>query len=418
MAQLCLYLPPFSPDYSGAGALLFDLRSLTVVHDAGGCTGNYTGHDEPRWYGSKATVFCSALRMIDAIMGNDEKLKNNVIAALDDLQPELITLVGSPVPMVIGMDLKGLAVELEAETQIPAIGIETTGTEYYNLGEFKAAKALLKKFVPVVQNQQDTAAAQNQPDAAAVQKAPDGSAAPDTQALSCNILGATPLDYECIEDIDALEHDLAAHGITTILRFGYGYTLQDLTRAAQADFNIAVSHAGYLIANYMEEVYGIPYVCGFPFGDGAPKALIREIRTVCQSGHSVLLDYAPSDALNAQFQGKQILILGDQVIANSLRCALGDASHITVGCLFGLDESLSAPGDLALPDEDAILRAVNDERFDVILGDPLFRTLLSKEHADRAFYAIPQFAISGDLHNKDACPLYGTHFQTRMQTAP
>ena len=108
-----MYLPPFSPDYSGAGSILFDLNSLTVMHDAGGCTGNYTGHDEPRWYGSTATVFCSALRMIDVIMGNDEKLKENVLEAVKTLNPELIALVGSPVPMVIGMDLKGLALEIE-----------------------------------------------------------------------------------------------------------------------------------------------------------------------------------------------------------------------------------------------------------------------------------------------------------------
>ncbi|MCR5716634.1 MAG: nitrogenase component 1 [Lachnospiraceae bacterium] len=394
MAQLCLYLPPFSPDYSGAGALLFDLKSLTVMHDAGGCTGNYTGHDEPRWYGSNATVFCSALRMIDAIMGNDEKLKNNVIAALDDLQPELITLIGSPVPMVIGMDFKGLAVEIEAETQIPAIGIETTGTEYYNIGEFKAAKTLLEKFVPPL---------------------PPKSGARDAKTLSCNILGATPLDYECVEDIDALERDLAAHEITTILRFGYGYTLQDLKRAASADINIAVSHAGYLIAKYMEETYGIPYLCGFPFGPEAPQALIAQLRSVCQTGRSAQFDFTPSVDAYSRFAGKNILVLGDQVIASSLRTALGAPASVTVGCLFGLDESLAMPGDLMLRDEDAIMRAVNEERFDVIIGDPLLRTLLSSSNTGRIFCSNPQFAISGDLHKRDARPLYGEHFQTWMQ---
>ncbi|MFQ9086536.1 MAG: hypothetical protein ACLR6H_07100 [Roseburia sp.] len=47
----------------------FDLGGIIVMHDASGCTGNYTGYDEPRWIGSKSAVFCSGLRRIDAVMG-------------------------------------------------------------------------------------------------------------------------------------------------------------------------------------------------------------------------------------------------------------------------------------------------------------------------------------------------------------
>lgn len=69
MARLSLWLPPFSPDYSGASAVLFDLKTVTAMHDASGCTGNYTGYDDPRWYGSHSGIFCSGLRQIDAVLG-------------------------------------------------------------------------------------------------------------------------------------------------------------------------------------------------------------------------------------------------------------------------------------------------------------------------------------------------------------
>ena len=48
MAVLSIYLSPFAPDYSGVSSVLFDLHTVTAMHDASGCTGNYTGYDEPK----------------------------------------------------------------------------------------------------------------------------------------------------------------------------------------------------------------------------------------------------------------------------------------------------------------------------------------------------------------------------------
>ena len=128
MAKLSLWIPPFSPDYSGAAAVLFDLKTVTAMHDASGCTGNYTGYDEPRWYGSRSAIYCSGLRQMDAVLGDDEKLIGKLTAAAKDVKPDLMALIGSPVPMVIGADLKGIAVGLEERTGIPSFGFDTTGT--------------------------------------------------------------------------------------------------------------------------------------------------------------------------------------------------------------------------------------------------------------------------------------------------
>ena len=89
MAKFSMWLPPFSPDYSGAVSVLFDLKTVTAMHDASGCTGNYTGYDEARWYGSKSAVFCSGLRSIDAILGNDDKLIKKMKAAAKDMLSKL-----------------------------------------------------------------------------------------------------------------------------------------------------------------------------------------------------------------------------------------------------------------------------------------------------------------------------------------
>ena len=57
MRGLRKVLTPFAPDQSGAVSVLYNLGGLIVIIDAGGCTGNVCGFDEPRWHGARAAVF-------------------------------------------------------------------------------------------------------------------------------------------------------------------------------------------------------------------------------------------------------------------------------------------------------------------------------------------------------------------------
>lgn len=101
-------------------------------------------------------------------------------AAARDIQPDLMALVGSPVPMVIGADLEGIAVELEERTGIPSFGFDTTGTAYYDRGAFRAAKALMDRYT-----------AKQAAKEAAIER-------------RVNILGALPMDFGKGEEIDHL----------------------------------------------------------------------------------------------------------------------------------------------------------------------------------------------------------------------
>ena len=92
------------------------------------------GYDEPRWYGSKSAVFCSGLREIDAVLGRDDKLIDQIVKACADLQPSMVTVLGSPVPMLIGTDMDGIACEVEERTGLPAFGFSTSGLALYNQG--------------------------------------------------------------------------------------------------------------------------------------------------------------------------------------------------------------------------------------------------------------------------------------------
>ena len=54
MRGLRKYLTPFAPDQSGAVSVLYEFGGIIVICDAGGCTGNICGFDEPRGLRAKA----------------------------------------------------------------------------------------------------------------------------------------------------------------------------------------------------------------------------------------------------------------------------------------------------------------------------------------------------------------------------
>ena len=56
MKGLYRYLSPAAPDQSGAVSVLFELGGIIVITDAGGCTGNICGFDEPRWFTKSSAV--------------------------------------------------------------------------------------------------------------------------------------------------------------------------------------------------------------------------------------------------------------------------------------------------------------------------------------------------------------------------
>lgn len=413
MAVLSIYLSPFAPDYSGVSSVLFDLKTVTAMHDASGCTGNYTGYDEPRWYGSKSPIFCSGLREIDAILGDDEKLIKKMIHAAEDLKPDVMALVGSPVPMVIGSDLTGIAAELEERTGIPSLGFDTTGTAYYDKGVAMATIALLKKFTPVLEMVPNTV----------------------------NIVGASPLDFatgENLEDIKSLVQE-AGYRITACLSMGY--TMEDLKKASSAQINLAVSKAGLLIAEHMKKAYGIPYLCGLPVGEQMSRNYLETLRQVADTKESCIMKEAttiedagvlevPGITKEADKRGtlvssecagnlekstatqSDILIIGEQVQSNAIRLALEHEygkKNVAVGCLFGKDARLALPQDKNLSSERLIKEELNKGCYRMIIADPFMEQLLSKENKAK-FCANAQYAVSSKVGVDDTARIIGSRF--------
>ncbi|RCX19324.1 nitrogenase component 1 type oxidoreductase [Anaerobacterium chartisolvens] len=365
MNKLCVKLPPFSPDYSGVCSAIFDLNCIAVIHDASGCTGNYTGYDEPRWYGSRSAVFCSGLREIDAVLGDDEKLIQKVLQAAESLKPDFIAIIGSPVPMVIGADLRGIAADIELRTKIPCIGFDTTGTGYFPDGIAEACIALLERFTLKT----------------------------DEKKLSgVNLLGVTPLLFGS-ETISSLKNVLLQNDLELVASFCEGLTMQAIQNAAQASLNLVVSQAGIQPARYLEKKFGIPYLVGAPIGKKAQADWVKSIFSCIEEQATQYPGNCPGNA--------EILILGDGVLCKAwqmgLQSEFGVASDC--GCIFGAVPGLFGEDMLDLDSEYKISEAINSGKYTAVIGDPMFRALIRPD-TELDFLDYPIYCVSSKMSNQ------------------
>ena len=219
MKGLRKYLTPFAPDQSGAVSMLYEAGGLIIIVDAGGCTGNVCDFDEPRWESSKSAIFSAGLRDMDAILGRDDLLIKKIKKVMTRLDASFIALIGTPVPAVIGTDLKGLAHILETQIHKKVITCDTSGVFLYDTGIEKALNAFVKAFVDDQKTEKEI-----------------------------GVLGFTPLDYTCPKN----KH------------YNYYDTIEDVVCAGSLKKNYVASMAGLKIAKYMERTYSIPYEIGYP----------------------------------------------------------------------------------------------------------------------------------------------------------
>ena len=358
MKRLSMSLPPLAPDYSGACSALFNLDSTIVIHDASGCTGNYTCFDEPRWYGSRKPVYCSGLRKLDAVFGNEQALLDKITRAWAVQHSALIAMVGSPVPMVIGTDFEGLARDIEERTGAPAFGFFTNGTQPYPVGIAAACIAVIDRF--------------------ADEK-------PAKIAGSINIRGVTPLDMGR-ENLNALKAFIEKSGFALNCCCAADWTMDTLRNIGSAQINLAPTQAGVEIARHLEEMFGTPWLAGLPVGEKGADELAERMRR-CAAGETI-------DPLPEIDESADALAAGDWIMAASICRALKldfglKAAPVGLFGKTGIPESACTPDD-----EESIEAAIKDAH--LIVSDPLICALA--KNARRV--EIPQYAVSSRLYRE------------------
>ena len=342
MRGLRKYLTPFAPDQSGAVSVLYELGGIIVICDAGGCTGNVCGFDEPRWFERKSAVFSAGLRDMDAILGRDDRLVAKLVDAAEKVEAGFAAVIGTPVPAVIGTDYQALKRMCEKKTDLPVLAVNTDGMELYDGGERKAYLELFKVF--------------------AREKLP-------VETGRVGILGMTPQDVSDLKAADKLREKFKSQGHQAVC-YGMGDGLDEVKKASSVEKNIVVSPAALECARYLEKTFGTPYEVGYP--------LVEEL------------------VPDMEYAGKKILIVQQQVMAGSIRAELrkrGGDGKITVASWFSMEKGLLEEGDVSLKDEEDYMELVEKGRYDVIFADPCMRRM-TKDFSG-VFVDAVHFAVSG-----------------------
>lgn len=372
MKGLMKYLSPFAPDISGAVEVLFKMNGLIVIIDAGGCTGNVCGFDEPRWKNEKSAIFSAGLRDLDAILGRDEAMMKKIGDVLGMMDgPSFLALVGTPVPSVIATDYQALRRMGERRFGITTLTLQTTGMELYDKGQEKAYLELIKTYVKSEECHLDQGMSSEVPveiNAAEDGKAPsmDGHADIPAYMRPVGIFGATPMDLLDFDTADTIKERACCCGGDARI---FGENVRDFEEAASFRENLVISPSGFAAASHMEKKYGIPYTVRYPLPAGFELAgLVQD-----------------------EIEGKKILIVHQAVLAETIRCEMERASrsvHVDTATFF-----MPYGACRTLPEEDDFIRLVADGGYDIIIGDPMLRRAC-RGWSGR-FVELPQFSVSG-----------------------
>lgn len=349
-------LTPFAPDQSGAASVFYELGGILVICDAGGCTGNVCGFDEPRWFGERSAIFSAGLRDMDAILGRDDRLVAKLTDAAEKIDANFAAVIGTPVPAVIATDYRALQRMCEKKTNLPILTVDTNGMELYDVGEEKAWLTLFKTFAGKDVASQKEASEEDD----------------SSKKMKIGVLGLTPHD---VSDLNIEEKFRKSENENThYICYGMRAGIDKVKTAGSADKNLVVAPAALETAKYLEKEFGTPYEVGYPFVD----ELIPE------------LDYA----------GKKILIIHQQVIANAIRQEIRTRSdeqniEVAVASWFMMKSELSEEGDLSLKEEKDYCKLVQNGNYDIVFADENMRGLIPGFKG--TFVNVRHFAVSGKL---------------------
>ena len=349
-------LTPFAPDQSGAASVFYELGGILVICDAGGCTGNVCGFDEPRWFGERSAIFSAGLRDMDAILGRDDRLVAKLTDAAEKIDANFAAVIGTPVPAVIATDYRALQRMCEKKTNLPILTVDTNGMELYDVGEEKAWLTLFKTFAG-----KDVASQKE------VSEEDDSS-----KKMKIGVLGLTPHD---VSDLNIEEKFRKSENENThYICYGMRAGIDKVKTAGSADKNLVVAPAALETAKYLEKEFGTPYEVRYPFVD----ELIPELG----------------------YERKKILIIHQQVIANAIRQEIRTRSdeqntEVTVASWFMMKSELSEEGDLSLKEEMDYCKLVQNGNYDIVFADENMRGLVPGFKG--TFVNIRHFAVSGKL---------------------
>ncbi len=391
MRETFRILPVYTGDVSGVCSALYELGGMVVIHDPSGCNSTYNTHDEVRWYDRESLIFLTGLNQRDAVLGNDQKLIDDVVEAASVYHPAFIALCNSPIPWLSGTDFQGISRVIEKKTHIPTFQVPTNALHDYTVGGGAALRKLAEKIL--------------------------GEEVPSKKASSrirINVLGMTPLDFTDLKTSAELKELLESEGFEVIANWAMGSSLLEIKESIKADVNLVVSALGLPLGRYLEEKFHIPYVTGMPIGEGG-KELYSLLRKSARDGK---IRHQGMAEEKSEGDAPDVLIIGEPVTSKAIAGEIKRSTKKKAAVLCPVEEGAevldAAAGDEAVWGEEEIESAIRKRAKEAamrgemltVAADPLFEKICPKAGETEEdplavqFVPLPHLALSGRIYLK------------------
>lgn len=385
MRNLNRFLPTFCADYTGASQIVYEMDGMIVVFDGRACACHAAGSDEPRFPLNPKLAFSTNLKLVEAVTGDDRKQIKKILNALEYYKPKFLTLIGTPVPAVIGTDLDGIASIIEKKSGVPCIGVNTTGFDSYDKGASKTMLKMAKKFV--------------------------GKDYFEARPCEVNVLGTLVCDMWDVDSVRYLEQAILDSGADSVCCWGSDARVEEIAGADRSKLNVVASVCGLETAKYLEKTYGTPYIVGFPVGNHAMAEFKASVAEKLRGEYKS----APACCARKHSKYQKVLVIAEQLQANGIRnCMQKEYDVEKVDCItfFDQDKTSVAADDKKLRDEDALTDYVQEHGpYDLIIGDPIVTQIIGG--SGKEIISWPHFAISGIVHMRSSFQSLG-EFGTRF----
>ena len=376
MRQAYRILPVYTGDVSGVCSALYELGGMVVMHDPSGCNSTYNTHDETRWYDRDSLIFLSGLCEPDAVMGNDSKLIEDVVKAAGEFSPRFIALCNSPIPYLTGTDFAGICRIIESRTGIPAFYIPTNGMHDYVSGAGLAFEKLAEKLFGE----------------SGCKIAETGENTEGERSL--NILGMTPLDYAAESCVSSLRGILEKEGWKISSVWAMGDSLDDLSKAGEAQVNLVVSASGLRTAEYLKKRFGTPWAAGVPLGS-MKRCVTRTLEKAAENGKCCTA--YKKEGLGCK-EKPQIIVIGEPVLSCSIAQDYENRGFST--CVIAATEEsgkLIRSGDKICRGEEEVEETLEQlcAEDTLVIADPFYRYVIPE---GTAMDPVPHLAFSGRIY--------------------
>lgn len=224
-------VPPITSDYSGACSTLYGENILKILISPSGCK-TPVAYDEIRNIDC-SLQYSTSLNELEIVTGEIKGLKDNIKEIISqNPKIELIAIISTVVPQIIGMDLESIVENIEETLDIPCVFINTNSFENYYSGISLTLKSLAKKFMVKNKKIKNTV----------------------------NIIGYSPLTFGKIEKLEELFSLIKSLDLNILTVFSDNLSLEKIKNSTSAELNLVLSYEGLALAKYMEKEFSIPYV--------------------------------------------------------------------------------------------------------------------------------------------------------------